>query len=159
MADMTLRPGDQGYVPTPSLLVVPSYADYTTAQMYPRMGGYDTKRDAARHMLASGTLARSFSPETAMLLGKLHEWKSSPLAALKYALGIGKMPRDYEYDLHNNALGAALAKKARDQAHLEALVRAAAEQSVVGMVPGRPALPPVEKARGGLAQMKECNCG
>lgn len=153
---LALRPGDAGYVPTPTLLVVPSYADHVTAQMYPRMSGYDTKRDAARHMLAAGTIARSFNPATAELLGKLHEFKTSPLAALKYALGLGEMPRDYEYDLHNNRIGAALAAKARDQAHLEELVRAMADRAQPGMTEGVAAIP---KARGGLAQYKECSCG
>ena len=143
----------------PSLFLVPSYAEAKSLQAYPRQRGQDDQRDAYRHMLAAGILARKYGTGTAEMLGKLHEWGTSPLAALKTLVGRGEMPRDYAYDLHNNRLGADIATRVEDQAGLERLLKAMADRSMVGMQAGRAALPPQKKATGGLAQYKECSCG
>lgn len=140
---------------TPMLFAVPDYAETLAYEMYPGLPAQDTARDAARHMLAAGTLARKYGPEWAERLGRWHEYKTSPLAALKTLLGMGEMPPDYRQDIHNNALGIELARRAASQAELEALVNQLAERSVRRQEPGRPW---VNKARGGLNQIKECSC-
>lgn len=140
---------------TPVIFAVPDYAETVAYEMYPGQPGQGTARDAARHMLAAGTLARKYGPEWAERLGRWHEYKTSPLAALKALLGAGEMPPDYRQDLHNNALGIELARRAASQAELEALVNQLAERSVRRQEPGRPW---VNKARGGLNQIKECSC-
>jgi len=141
---------------TPWLPAVPDYAANVAYEMYPGMQGQDDARDAARHMLAAGTLARKYGPEWAERLGRWHEYRTSPLAALKTLLGVGQMPPDYRQDLHNNALGIELARRASSQIELENLVNQLAERSALTQTPGRPW---INKAHGGLAQMKECNCG
>jgi hypothetical protein len=161
-----------GEVKPPTLIGLSDYAKHVAGDMYPGQSGVDDQRDAARHMLAAGTAARKYTPGVAEFLGKLHEWKESPLYALRYALGLGKMPEDYEYDLHNNRVGLALAARARSQRELEDLVQAAAERPSTMFKPGVAVVPSkpiaakydyagggsVNKARGGLAQMKECAC-
>lgn len=147
----------QREVRTPWLFAVPDYAETVAYEMYPGQRGQGDARDAARHMLAAGTLARKYSPETAALLGRLHEYKTSPLAALKTLLGLGEMPPDYEQDMHNNRLGIQAAGQATSQAELEDLIQSLAERSVPRRAEGSPW---VNKARGGLAQVKkECSCG
>lgn len=143
-------------VSTPWLFAVPDYAETVAYEMYPGKSGQGDSRDAVRHMLAAGTLARKYSPETAALLGRLHEYKTSPLAALKTLLGLGRMPPDYEQDMHNNQLGIQAAGRAGSQAELEDLIQALAERSAVKKTEG---VPWVNKARGGLAKLKECSCG
>lgn len=112
----------------PMLFAVPDYARAVAYDMYPGQSGQDDQQDAARHMLAAGTLARKYGPRTAMFLGKVHEAKTSPLAALRTLLGVGSMPPDYAMDMRNNRLGVELAGRARDQAELERLVMEAAER-------------------------------
>lgn len=143
----------------PSLFLVPSYAEAKSLQAYPMQRGQDDQRDAYRHMLAAGILARKYGTGTAEMLGKLHEWGTSPLAALKSLVGMGQMPRDYAYDIHNNRLGADIGTRVEDQAGLERLLKAMADRSTVGIQSGRAAIPPTRKAEGGLAQYKECTCG
>lgn len=140
---------------TPSIFSVSPYARAVAAEMYPGQHGQDDQQDAARHMLAAATLARKYGPEWAERLGRWHEYTTSPLAALKTALGVGQMPPDYAQDLHNNALGAQMAGRARSQAELEHMINLLAEQASTRQQPGRPW---VNKARGGLAMMKECSC-
>ena len=125
----------------PSLFVVPSYAEAKSMQAYPKQGAYDTQRDAYRHMLAAGILARKYGTGTAEVLGKMHELALSPLKALKMLIGAGEMPHDYKYDLHNNQLGASIGPRMEDQAGLEKLLKAMADQSTRGIQPGRAALP------------------
>ena len=140
---------------TPTLFSVPDYAETVAYEMYPGQRGQGDQRDAARHMLAAATLARKYGPEWAERLGRWHEYKTSPLAALKTLLGRGQMPPDYDQDLHNNALGVMLAARARDQAELEKLVNLEVERAARQRTEGRPW---VNKARGGLNQIKECSC-
>jgi len=145
-----------GEVKTPMLFAVPDYSRSVAYEMYPGQRGQDDQQDAARHMLAAGTLARKYGPGVAMFLGKAHEASTSPLAALRALIGLGEMPPDYRLDMHNNRLGVELARRARDQADLERLVQEAAERAGRGMQPGRAT---TGYARGGLAHLKECGCG
>lgn len=102
-------------------------------------------------MLAAGTLARKYGPEWADRLGRFHEYKTSPLAALKTMLGVGEMPADFAQDIHNNALGIELARRAKSQEELESLINALAEKSATEKKPGRPW---VKKAKGGAVRGK-----
>lgn len=140
----------------PLLFSVPSYSRQTAYEFYPGQRGQDTQQDALRHMLAAGTLARKYGPDWAERLGRWHEYRESPLAALKTAFGVGQMPPDYAQDLHNNALGVALAQRAKSQEELETLAAELAEQAKTKQTSG---LPWINKAVGGLVQYKECNCG
>lgn len=139
----------------PYLFEVPDYAASVARDMYTGQLGQGDQQDAMRHMLAAGTLARKYNPTIAELLGKAHEYKTSPLAALRFMLGLGQMPPDYDQDLHNNALGIELGQRATSQKHLERLVLDAAEQAAQQRIPGRAW---ANKSRGGLAQLKECSC-
>lgn len=139
----------------PSLLSVPDYSSSVARDMYAGQLGQGDQQDAMRHMLAAGTLARKYNPTIATLLGKVHEYKTSPLAALRFMLGMGQMPPDYDQDMHNNELGVGLGQRASSQRQLEQLVLEAAERAAQQRTPGRAW---VNKARGGLAQMKECSC-
>lgn len=111
-------------------------------------------------MLAAGTMARKYGPTVADLAGKAHEYSTSPLRALMMLLGRGQMPPDYEQDMHNNALGIELAKRAQSQRELEDMIQAAAERAAATRTTGRPW---VNKAQGGavrgpLNHIKECSC-
>jgi len=125
----------------PSVLAVPDYAEAKSLQAYPKQRGQDDQRDAYRHMLAAGILARKYGTGTAEILGRLHEFKTSPLQALKMLVGAGQMPQDYKYDMHNNQLGASLGTRVKDQAGLEQLLKAMADRSTAGIQQGRAALP------------------
>jgi hypothetical protein len=138
---------------TPSVFSVPTYAETVAYEMYPGQRGQNDRRDAARHMLASGTLARKYSPGVAELLGKAHEWGTSPLQALMMLIGQRQPDAAYLMDTRNNALGAQLGARARTQAELESLVQAEAERAQRDAPAGRAV---IMKAQGGLAQLKEC---
>lgn len=148
-------------VKTPWLFEVPDYSRAIAYDMYPGQRGQGDQQDAARHMLATGTLARKYGPDVAQMMGRLHEYQVSPLAALKTMLGLGKMPPDYEQDIYNNRLGAELGARAQSQLELEDLVQALAERSKTQRTEG---LPWIEKSRGGavrspLNYVKECSRG
>ena len=142
------RYAEGGEVKTPMLFAVPDYSRSVAYEMYPGQRGQDDQQDAARHMLAAGTLARKYNPGVAEFLGKLHETKTSPLAALRTLLGIGSMPPDYAVDMHNNRLGIELGRRSRDQADLERLVQEAAERATAER---RPGLPQAQRYAGGGA--------
>lgn len=131
---------------TPSLLSVSPYSRAIAREMYPGQMGQDDQQDAARHMLAAGTMARKYGPTVADLAGKVHEYSTSPLRALMMLLGRGQMPPDYEQDMHNNALGIELARRAQSQRELEDLIQSAAERAATTRTEGRPW---VNKAKGG----------
>lgn len=138
----------------PGIFSVSPYAAAVAKEMYPGQLGTDDRRDAARHMLAAGTLARKYSPGVAEFLGRAHEWGNSPLQALMMLMG--RAPQaDYLMDTRNNALGAQLGTRARTQRELEDLVQAEAERAQQSAPEGRAV---IMKARGGLAQLKECSC-
>jgi len=100
-----------------------SYAEAKSKEMYPKKKSEWTERDAARHMLASGMMAQKFGPTAAKMAGLAHEHFNSPVKTLGYLLGLNKMPADYEQDLHNNALGIELAKRAVTQEELERFIK------------------------------------
>jgi hypothetical protein len=116
--------------------------------------GQDDQQDAARHMLAAGTMARKYGPTVADLAGKAHEYSTSPLRALMTLIGRGQMPPDYEQDMHNNALGIELARRAKSQRELEDLIQSAAERPATTRTEGRPW---VNKAKGGEVNADELN--
>lgn len=133
-------------VPTPSIFGVKPYAAKVAAEMYPGQLGTDDQRDAARHMLAAGTLARKYSPAVAEALGKLYEFSSAPLDSIMRLVRQTPDPADYVMDVHNNALGAQLGVQARSQRELEDLVQSAAERAARTRTPGQAY---ILKARGG----------
>jgi hypothetical protein len=135
-------------VKTPWLFSVPTYSETVAYEMYPGQKGQDDQRDAARHMLAAGTLARKYGPGTAEFLGKAHEVATSPIQAAKTLFG-GKMPRDYDMDTHNNTIGMQLGQRAKTQAELEALVQIEAERASRTQIPGRAF---INKADGGIVK-------
>lgn len=145
----------------PSFFSVSPYSRAVAREMYPAQLGQDDQQDAARHMLAAGTMARNYGPKIAEFAGKAHEYTESPLKALMMLLGRGQMPADFEQDLHNNALGIEMARRAQSQQELEDLIQAAAERAALSRTQGRPW---VNKATGGVVRgalnhVKECSCG
>jgi hypothetical protein len=139
---------------TPSLFSVSPYSRAIAREMYPGQLGQDDQQDAARHMLAAGTMARKYGPTVADLAGRAHEYSTSPLRALMMMLGRGEMPPDYKQDMHNNALGIELARRAQSQSELEDLVQQAAERSAKTQNEGRPW---ISKAKGGEVSADELN--
>jgi len=135
-------------VPTPWLFSVPTYSETVAYEMYPGQKGQDDQRDAARHMLAAGTLSRKYGPKTAEFLGKAHEFTTSPLQSVKSMFG-GQMPADYGMDTHNNRIGAQLGQRAKSQAELEDLVQAEAERASRTQTPDKAF---IKKANGGIVQ-------
>jgi hypothetical protein len=135
-------------VKTPWLFSVPTYSETVAYEMYPGQKGQDDQRDAARHMLAAGTLSRKYGPGVAEFMGKAHEFTTSPLQAMKTLFG-GQMPADYGMDTHNNAVGAQLGQRAKSQAELEDLVQAEAERASRTQTQGQAF---IKKANGGIVQ-------
>ena len=121
----------------PGILDVSKYATRRSAEMFPGMAGQDDPRDAARHLLAAGTVARKYGPTAADLLGKTHEYTSS-LQTAASLFGIGEPRDDFAYDTHNNRLGIELGQRATSQAQLEQLVKEMAMQSSFQQEEGRP---------------------
>jgi hypothetical protein len=145
---------DGGEVKEPGLLSVPNYSRTVSYEMYPGQQGQFDQRDAARHMLASGTLARKYGPTAAEMMGKFHEITTSPLRFVGSKLGIAEMPVDYEQDLHNNRVGIELGKRAKSQKELEDLVQQMAEQAKGQRTEGKPWTGrPVRRADGGPAEL------
>lgn len=121
----------------PSIFGVSSYATKASAGMFPDQLGQDDQRDAARHMLAAGIMARKFGPKAAELLGKAHEYTSNPQTFFS-AFGIGKPRDDLPYDVHNNRIGAELAARTTSQQELENLVKAMALQAQTKQTKDKP---------------------
>ena len=145
---------------TPSIFSVSPYSSSVAREMYPGQLGQDDQQDAARHMLASGTLARKYGPNVAQLLGKAHEWSVSPLQALMMMIGQRQPTPEYLMDTRNNALGAQLGARAQTQSELEDLVQSEAERAQLNAPTGRAV---IRKAQGGavrspLNYVKECSC-
>ena len=115
-----------------------SYAEAKSKEMYPKKKSEWTERDAARHMLAAGMMAQKFGPTVAKMSGLAHEHLNAPIKTLGYALGLNKMPADYEQDLHNNALGIDLAKRAATQEELERLIKEMTSKSSKTQTAGVP---------------------
>lgn len=115
-----------------------SYAQSRSKQMFPKQKSEWTQQDAARHMLASGMMAQKFGPTVAKIAGLAHEHGNAPVKTIGYMLGIGKMPPDYDQDLHNNALGVQLAKEAKSQEDLESRIQAILNSATKQPTPGQP---------------------
>jgi len=135
---------------TPSIFSISPYARFVAEDMYPGQAGQDDQNDAARHMLAAGTLARKYGVGPAEFLGRAHEYTTSPIAAFKALIGAGKMPKDYDQDMHNNALGARLGARARSQTELEDMVNQMAEQATKNQTTGKPW---ISRAEGGAVDL------
>lgn len=132
-----------------------SRADRSAQEMYPGKIGQDDQRDAARHMLASGYLAKAWSPGVADLIGKAHEFKETPFRHLGALAGVAQHRYDRPIDLHNNTLGIELAQKAGSMEEFERLVNEAAERARPTQMPGVPWVPSAKDAevmRKGSAQ-------
>lgn len=129
-------------LPAPGLMNATIWADTVSREMYPSDREY-TKRDAARHMLAAAIMANKTSPGIAEGLGKFHEFKEAPFRTAGHWLGVSEPRGDYRTDVHNNALGAALAEAAKDPRQLERMVRQAIKGgSSTGIEKGRVSLTP-----------------
>jgi hypothetical protein len=115
-----------------------SYVQSRSKQMFPKQKSEWTQQDAARHMLASGMMAQKFGPTVAKIAGLAHEHGNAPVKTIGYMLGIGKMPPDYDQDLHNNALGVQLAKDAASQEDLESRIQAILNSATKQPTPGKP---------------------
>jgi hypothetical protein len=115
-----------------------SYAQSRSKQMFPKQKNEWTQQDAARHMLASGMMAQKFGPTVAKIAGLAHEHGNAPVKTIGYMLGIGKMPPDYDQDLHNNALGMRIGKEAKSQEDLESRIQAILNSATKQPTPGQP---------------------
>jgi len=115
-----------------------SYAQSRSKQMFPKQKSEWTQQDAARHMLASGMMAQKFGPTVAKIAGLAHEHGNAPVKTIGYMLGIGKMPPDYDQDLHNNALGVQIGKEAKSQEDLESRIQAILNSATKQPTPGQP---------------------
>jgi hypothetical protein len=118
-----------------------SRAEQSASEMYPGKIGQDDQRDAARHMLASGYLAKAWGPGIADLIGKAYEFKETPFRHLGALAGMANYRYDRPIDLHNNATGIELAQKAGDMEEFERLVNLAAERARPTQTPGAPWVP------------------
>lgn len=147
-----VKMAEGGEVTEPNLIAVPGYSEMVARDMYPAQQGQFDQQDAARHMLASGTLARKYGPGTAQFLGHAHEVVTSPMRFIGSKLGLSQMPVDYEQDLHNNRLGIELARRSKSQKDLEDLVQAEAERAAKEKTAGKAWIgrpeAPVKRAEG-----------
>jgi len=135
-------------VQTPSIFTVSPYSSSVAEEMYPAQRGTDDQRDAARHMLVAGTLARKYGVAPAEFIGKMYEWGSTPMDTLKMMMGSAPKA-DYLMDLHNNAYGAQLGVQARSQGELEDMVQREAERAQLNAPADRAMLiPPSVKPKG-----------
>lgn len=127
---------ETGEVKEPWLPRVGTYSEKTAWEMYPGQMGQFDQQDAARHMLATGTLTRKYGETAAEMLGKLHEITTSPLRWIGSKMKLTQMPVDYEQDLHNNRVGIELGKRSKSQKDLEDLVQLEAERARNEQTPG-----------------------
>lgn len=133
---------------------VPAYSEQMSRDMYPAQKGQYDQQDAARHMLAAATLARKYGVAPAEFLGRIHENTTSPWQYAKTLFG-GKMPNDYEQDIHNNSLGARVGANAASQQGLEDVINYLAEHASKQRTEGLPWIgrpEPVKKAAGGAVE-------
>ena len=141
----------------PSLFLLRDYAGSVAREMFPGQAGAEDQLDAARHILAAATASRKYGPVWAERLGQLHEVTSSPLLALRRLLGEAP-DQSYLMDTYNNRLGAQLGPQYQNQADLErAILDLVERKASPSYGAGTPVI--MNKARGGLAQLKECSCG
>ena len=121
----------------PGLLGVSSYARGRAAGMFPEESSQWTSQDTARHMLASGTLARKYGPRAAELAGYAHEIREQPIRFIGAKLSMTKESPDYTQDVHNNLLGIELASRSKSQEDLLELVKQMAADARDEQTPGK----------------------
>lgn len=112
----------------PGFLTSRNRASKSSAEMYPGQPGTDDQRDASRHMLAAGYLAKSYSPAIAEFLGELNE-KPNVIDTLNRLFGKYTPNYGYEMDKHNNQIGIELSSKAKDLEDFERMVNLATEHA------------------------------
>jgi hypothetical protein len=150
---------DGGQVSYPSAVNARHEAITRAQEMYPNTQGQDDQADVARHMLASGYISQAFGPTVAKSLGYLHEFKEAPFRTAGSWLGLSKPRYDYEMDVHNNALGADLAQKAKDRFEFEKMVQQSIQQGTTSTQPGRARLMTPDQAKVGREALKYANGG
>ncbi len=121
-------------------------ANKSSEEMYPSQSGVDDQRDASRHMLAAGYLAKSYSPKIAEFLGEMNE-KPNLVETLSRLFGKYSPNYGYEMDSHNNRVGVKLAGESKDLADFERLVNLAAEKSHGIPIEGEALVLPAERDR------------
>lgn len=128
-------------LPDPSLLNLTLYADTVSREMFPNARD-NTKRDAARHMLASAIAAQKTTPTIAGWLGKAHELKEAPFRTAGHWLGLSDPRADYPTDIHNNELGIQLGTDNRTLQDLIDSVEREANRGTPTTQKGRASLQP-----------------
>jgi hypothetical protein len=141
-------------LPDPSLLNLTLYADTVSREMFPSARD-NTKRDAARHMLASAIAAQKTNPTITGWLGKAHELKEAPFRTAGHWLGLSDPRADYPTDIHNNELGIQLGTDNRTLQDLIDSVEREANRGTPTTQKGRASLQPdpvtgTRYAQGGL---------
>lgn len=84
-------------------------------------GDSGTAGDAVRHMTLMREIGKKYGETPARMIGWAHEYIGGPMQY--FSSGEPQSSRDREMDIHNNALGLELSRKARDDAHFNELVR------------------------------------
>jgi hypothetical protein len=128
-------------LPDPTLGNLTLYADTVSREMFPNARD-NTKRDAARHMLASALAAQKTNPTIAGWLGKAHELKEAPFRTAGHWLGLSEPRSDYPTDIHNNELGIQLGTDNRTLQDLIDSVEREAQRGTPTTQKGRASLQP-----------------
>jgi hypothetical protein len=126
-------------LPDPTFGNLRIYADTVSQEMFP---DDQTKRDAARHMIASAIAAQKTNPTVADLLGKAYEFKEAPFRTAGHWMGLGEPRSDYKTDVHNNELGIQLGRDTRSLQELLDSVEREAKRGTPETQKGRASLKP-----------------
>ena len=126
-------------LPDPTFGNLRIYADTVSQEMFP---DDQTKRDAARHMIASAIAAQKTNPTVADLLGKAYEFKEAPFRTAGHWMGLGEPRSDYKTDVHNNELGIQLGRDTRSLQELLDSVEREAKRGTPDTRKGRASLKP-----------------
>ena len=128
-------------LPDPTFSNLRVYADTVSQEMFPSERD-QTKRDAARHMIASAIAAQKTNPTVADLLGKAYEFKEAPFRTAGHWMGLGEPRSDYKTDVHNNELGIQLGRDTRSLQELLDSVEREAKRGTTDTQKGRASLKP-----------------
>jgi hypothetical protein len=128
-------------LPDPTFSNLRVYADTVSQEMFPSERD-QTKRDAARHMIASAIAAQKTNPTVAGLLGKAYEFKEAPFRTAGHWMGLSEPRSDYPTDVHNNELGIQLGRDNRSLQDLLDSVEREAKRGTVDTQKGRASLKP-----------------
>jgi hypothetical protein len=126
-------------LPDPTFGNLRIYADTVSQEMFP---DDQTKRDAARHMIASAIAAQKTTPGIADFLGKAYEFKEAPFRTAGHWMGLGEPRSDYKTDVHNNELGIQLGRDTRSLQELLDSVEREAKRGTPETQKGRASLKP-----------------